>query len=185
MTRGNQPSFLTSSESIQYLLGKHKIHYLHLKDVNSHISDVLKEDLKNLTKASKIILALHLNPLRELKEKILGRCCNTKGCPKSMKRLLYDLNSFGWHPICVVVAFPNFRSARFFIPFDDHYSHRLLINKILVPRRYSLSFVLRIFIHIYNLILMMTKDASFLFRYVYVLVEKHEKAYNRNREFIR
>lgn len=185
MTHGNRPSFLTSSENIQYLLGKHEIFFIDPKNKDSYLAKLLKEDYSTFSNSENIILAFRLNPLRELQAKVLGIFLKTKTFPKSMKRLLYDLNSLGLNAICKVAAFPNFRSARFYLPFDDHYSHRLLINNILVPRRYSLSFLLRIFIHIYNLILMMTTDSSFLFRYVYILVEKHEKPYSRSREFIR
>lgn len=171
MTHGNRPSFLTASENVQYLLGEHKIYYMDLKNDGSHLSEIF-EKISGASPGRRVVVAARLNPLTELREKISGKFRTSEGCSGTVKKLLHDLDSFGWCAVSKTTAFPNFNSARFFIPFEDKDSHAFLFNDILVPRRYSLPLLLRILIRVYNMILMTPVDASFLFRHVYILMEK-------------
>ncbi|MCP4689481.1 MAG: hypothetical protein GY859_15615 [Desulfobacterales bacterium] len=142
-----------------------------LKNHGSCLSDFL-EAISDASPGRKVVLATRLNPSAEIREKISEKFRTSEGRPGTLKKLLHDLDSSGWRAVSKTAAFPNFNSARFFIPFDDKDSHAFLFNDILVPRRYSLPLLLRILIRVYNAILMTPADASFLFRHVYILVEK-------------
>ncbi len=172
MTHGNRSTFLAPSAGIQRLFGVYEIHYIDLKGGAPDLGGLLTGSPADSVEKERVILAVHADPLRELLEKITGFFSGGRGRPQSMRRLRHDLASFQWRVKRMAAAFPNFNSARFFLPFDDDASHRFLVNDILVPRRYSLPLFLRLCIHLYNIVLKTLNDSSFLYRYVYILVER-------------
>jgi|LGOV01.1.fsa_nt_gb hypothetical protein len=172
MTHGDNSTFLEPLDNTYYLFGEQPVYYVTLKNHGVEAIELLEKLKRDLREGCECILGVRLKLLKELQEKFFRKRWNTGSAPVNLSEFIGKLPSAGFRIIDKVAVFPNFNSARFFLPFEDQMSHRLLFYEILVPRRYSLSIMLRFLLHCYAFLLRVTKNSSFLHQHIYILLEK-------------
>ena len=72
----------------------------------------------------------------------------------------------------ILAVYPNIYMPRFCFNLDDNSSHRILINEILLPRKYSLTFINRILLLLFSNTIKRYKKPDILVKNIFIIAKK-------------
>ncbi len=72
----------------------------------------------------------------------------------------------------ILAVYPNIYIPRFCFNLTDSSSHRILINEILLPRKYSLTFINRILLMLFSNIINKYKNPDLLVGNIFIIAKK-------------
>ena len=115
------------------------------------------------------IIGLKLNILSEVFDSniFLKRLVNSR-----KKKIIELLLSSKFEIKNILAVYPNIYMPRFCFNLKDNNSHRILIDEILLPRKYSLTFTNRVLLKFFSIIIKKYKKADLLIGNIFIVVKK-------------
>lgn len=170
-------NILSPKDNLAFIFGEHRFFVFENKDFDNDYNDFLKYAASTMTGDNSYIIGMRLSVARELLYRIMAIFGGRRIIRNTYGRITAKLRKDGFEILQSLSVFPNINSARFYFPYNDISSHRFLLKRILLPRKYSLKYIQRLLIGIYFILISGVKRSSFLYQGNYILVKRNEKTF--------
>ena len=129
----------------------------------------IKKNANSINQNNNIIIGVKLNILSELfyNNIFLKWFVNSR-----KKRIIEYLISSEFEIKNILAVYPNIYMPMFCFNLMDNSSHRILINEILLPRKYSLTFLNRILFLLFSNIIKRYEKPDILVRNIFIIAKK-------------
>lgn len=129
----------------------------------------INKNANSINQNNNIIIGVKLNILSEMfyNNIFLKWFVNSR-----KKRIIEHLISSEFEIKNILAVYPNIYMPRFCFNLMDSSSHRILINEILLPRKYSLTFINRILLLLFSNIIKRYEKPDILVRNIFIIAKK-------------
>jgi hypothetical protein len=132
----------------------------------------LNQNSSHINKNTNLIIGIKLNILFE----IFSNSISFKWFVKSRKfEIIEYLINSEFKIENILAVYPNIYTPRFCFNLNDSSSHKLLINEILLPRKYSLTYINRLLLMVFSNIVTKYKNSGILVNNIFIIAKKVTK----------
>jgi len=156
-------------DNLCFLYNKPIVFNCTLKNSIKSLESFLKENGKSINQDANLIVGVKVNIFSEVLHnyKIFNKFLSSK-----KKKIIEYLERLDFEVKDITAVYPNINMPRFCFSLTDNNSHRILINEILLPRKYSLTFINRVLLHLFSNIINIYHRPDLLVGNILIIAKK-------------
>lgn len=160
---------MDNSDNLQFLYNKPLMFNCNPDNPINSLEGFLKDGGKLIDHNTNLIVGVQVNIISEILNnyRVFGKFVRSK-----KKTIIEYLERSDFEIEDIIAVYPNIYMPRFCFRLTDNSSHRILLNEILLPRKYSLTFINRLLLHLFSSILNVYNRPDLLVRNILISAKK-------------